>query len=47
MDKERGEIRFKIKSEIYKKLVERARLLDIPLASYLKANLEKWGEVKL
>ncbi len=44
MDKERKEIRFLIAKKIYDKLQLRAKELDIPLASYVKANIKKWVE---
>lgn len=42
MDSEKREIRFLIDKEIYDKLKLKAQELDIPLASYIKSNIEKW-----
>jgi hypothetical protein len=44
MDKEKKEIRFLINEDIYNILKENAEKLDIPLASYIKSNIEKWGK---
>lgn len=44
MDNNKKEIRFKIRNELYNKLKEKAKSLDVPLASYIKSNFEKWGE---
>lgn len=44
MDKEKLEIRFMIDENIYFKLKKKAEELDVPLASYIKANIEKWGK---
>lgn len=38
------EIRFLIKKEIYNRLKEEAKRLDVSLASYIKANIKKWGK---
>jgi len=48
MDKKRNskkkkfEIRFMISKEIYEGLKDDAKELDITLAGYIKANIEKW-----
>lgn len=42
MDKNKKEIRFLIDKEIWKRLNAKAEKLDIPLASYIKANIERW-----
>ena len=44
MDKEKLEIRFIIDKVIYDKLKKEAEKLDIPLASYIKANIKKWSK---
>jgi len=44
MDKEKREIRFMISKDIYDKLKKEAEELDIPLASYIKSNIKKWGK---
>jgi hypothetical protein len=44
MDKEKLEIRFMIDKEIYDKLKKKAEDLDVPLASYVKCNIEKWSK---
>ena len=44
MDNEKREIRFLIDKSIYDELVEEAENLDIPLASYMKANIKNWRE---
>lgn len=44
MDKKKREIRFFIDIEIYERLKRRAEELDIPLASFIKANINKWGK---
>lgn len=42
MDKNKKEIRFLIDKAIYNKLKNEAEELDVPLASYIKSNIEKW-----
>ena len=42
MDNDKSEVRFLLPREIYKKLQKEAKDLDIPLASYIKANIEVW-----
>ena len=44
MDKKKKEIRFFIDEGIYEELREKSKELDIPLSSYIKANIEKWRE---
>lgn len=44
MEEEKREIRFLIDKSIYDKLVQEATELDIPLASYIKSNIEKWSK---
>lgn len=44
MDNEKYEIRFLIDKNIYDKLKEKAKKLDVPLASYIKANIENWSK---
>jgi hypothetical protein len=44
MDKDKLEIRFLIDKKIYYKLKKKAEELDVPLASYIKSNIEKWGK---
>jgi hypothetical protein len=39
MDKDKCEIRFMIDEKIYRELQSEAEELDVPLASYVKANL--------
>ena len=46
MDKVKKEIRFLIDINIYNKLVGEANELDIPLASYIKANIKEWKKKK-
>lgn len=46
MEEEKREIRFFIDKRIYDRLKEEAKSLDIPLASYVKANIEKWNKKK-
>ena len=41
--KNRLEIRFFIDKKIYDELKEEAKKLDIPLASYIKSNIEEWN----
>lgn len=41
---ERREIRFFIKKYIYDNLKKKAESFDVPLASYIKLNIEKWQE---
>ncbi len=42
MDKEKGEIRFLLKKEIYNELKDEAENCDVPLASYVKAHIKDW-----
>jgi len=44
MDKTKREIRFLISKKIYNKLKKEAEELDVPLASYIKSNIEKWKQ---
>jgi len=43
MDKEKKEIRFLIDTRLYNKLKAKAKKLDIPLASYIKSQIEEWS----
>jgi len=42
--KKKFEIRFLTKKFIYDKLKQKAEDLDVPLASYVKCNIEKWAK---
>ena len=44
MEEEKSEIRFLVDKKIYDNLKEKAKELDVPLASYLKSNIEKWSK---
>lgn len=44
MDDNKKEVRFLIDKKIYETLQQNAEQLDVPLASYIKSNIEKWGK---
>jgi len=41
---EKKEIRFFLAENLHKRLKKKSEDLDIPLASYIKANVENWAK---